>query len=89
MVYLPTFTIQINHSCIGKYIPVPWILYGFGRCDRRFMQNTNRRRRQGVDISFSRVLVFPKNGKRQNAHDIVVILIYSIKFNVRGLYAMF
>ena len=26
MVYLPTFTIKINYSCIGKYTIVPWML---------------------------------------------------------------
>ncbi len=28
MVYLPTFTIKINHSWIGKYTIVPWIRHG-------------------------------------------------------------
>ena len=28
MVYLPTFTIEINHPCIGKYTIFPWIRHG-------------------------------------------------------------
>ena len=27
MVYLPTFPININHSCRYIYIPVPWIVW--------------------------------------------------------------
>ena len=30
MVYLPTFTIKINHSCRWVNIPVPWILWDSG-----------------------------------------------------------
>ena len=29
MVYSPTFTIKINHSCYGKYTVIPWIRHGY------------------------------------------------------------